>query len=255
MTLRSLHRMRSMGSRGLDLAPQLIRNPRLLYGGLRGINIGLLGALDRPWIRRFGIETVIDVGANTGQFSSAVHIVCPTAKIYAFEPLPDCVERLQERMKSVPRFQAFATAVGNDSGTVRMHRSNFSPSSSLLEMTSVHKEAFPWTAETSETDVKISTLDSFLPVLDLTEKVLLKIDVQGFEREVLLGAVQILQKAALVFVETSFGHLYEGASAFSDIYESMVSSGFEFRGFLDQLEHPNTGQPLQGDAIYVRNTR
>jgi hypothetical protein len=52
--------------------------------------------LDTPWFKSFGIDTVLDIGANTGQFTKTILALLPNANIYSFEPLPDCFEQLQE---------------------------------------------------------------------------------------------------------------------------------------------------------------
>jgi FkbM family methyltransferase len=252
MVTSSLKRLRRTAGRALDVSPQLLRNPSHLRAGLSGVHIGVLEALDKPWLREMGIAAVVDVGANTGQFARAAHHVFPDARIYAFEPLPDCLETMRRRMDGVANFEAFGSAIGNEEGTVTIHRSAFSPSSSILDMTSKHMEAFPWTADGTDLEVEIHRLDAFLPRMNLEGKVLLKIDVQGFSQQVLLGAAVTLAQSDMVFIETSFVGLYEGEATFDDIYRFMKEAGYTFIGFLDQLEHPGTGQILQGDAIFSR---
>ena len=134
-----------------------------------------------------------------------------------------------------------------------MHQSASSPSSSILSMTDEHAEAFPWTAGEAEVEVEIHRLDHFLPQLRLERKVLLKIDVQGYSLPVLHGAPETLLKVDTVIVETSFTELYEGEANFDQVYRFMVDAGFRFMGLLDQLAHPESGAPLQGDAIFRRS--
>jgi hypothetical protein len=59
------------------------------------------------WIRNLDIKTVIDVGANTGQFAAEIHAILPKAAIYSFEPLRECYDFLVDNMSHVPKFQAF----------------------------------------------------------------------------------------------------------------------------------------------------
>lgn len=247
----SLKKIRRQAGRALDVSPQLVRNPSYILAGLGGVHIGVLEALDKPWLREIGFSTVIDVGANTGQFARAAHHVFPDARIYSFEPIPGCLETMKRRMQGISGFEAFGSAIGNEEGTITIHQSAFSPSSSILAMTSEHTDAFPWTAGGTDVVVEIHRLDSFLPRMNLDGKVLLKIDVQGFSQQVLLGAPLTLARSDMVLVETSFVSLYEGEATFDQTYRLMTDAGFSFIGFLDQLEHPGTGRILQGDAIFV----
>ncbi len=203
--------------------------------------------------RDIRLDVVVDVRADSGQFIRADHAVFPNARIYSFEPLPDCLAAMQQRMKGVPGFQAFGSAVGDEDGTITIHQSSSSPSSSLLPMTAEHTEAFPWTGGGQDIEVEIHRLDHFLPQMQLDGNVLLKIDVQGFSQQVLLGAPKTLGRSRAVFIETSFVQLYEGEATFDATYRFMVDAGFEFVGFLDQLEHPKSGRILQGDAIFLKS--
>ena len=69
--------------------------PSLFVYVLKGVHVGEFLKLNSPWIKQAGIKTVLDVGAHAGEFASAVRAVLPDARIYAFEPLPDCYDKLQ----------------------------------------------------------------------------------------------------------------------------------------------------------------
>lgn len=247
-----IQKFQRQAGRAIDMSPQFIRQPGHIRDVLRGVHPGNLAALDKGWLKVIGFDVILDVGANTGQFARAAHTVFPNARIYSFEPLPNCLTAMRERMKGIDRFQAFGSAIGNEDGAITIHQNMSSPSSSILPMTPEHTEAFPWTEGGTEIEVEIHRLDHFLPQLDLSGNVLLKIDVQGFSQQVLLGATETLSQARAVFIETSFVRLYEGEATFDATYRFMIDAGFEFAGFLDQLEHPKSGRILQGDAIYLR---
>ncbi len=247
-----LARARVLSSKALHAAPRVIANPRHLVYAARGVHWATLTMVDVPWLRQLGVRTVIDVGANTGQFASASRVVFPAARIYSFEPIPDCFNQLNRRMLGVKDFEAFNVAIGSNEGEAPFFHNAFPESSSLLEMSRTHSEAFPWTGESTTTTVHVRTLDSFLPDMSLIRPLLLKIDVQGFEEAVLTGASRTLLSTDVVLIEVSFMKLYAGEPSFDQIQHLMKQSGFVLAGFLDQLNHPATGQPLQGDAIYLR---
>ena len=247
-----LSHIRRYANRAIDIAPQLIHHPDHLVAAARRVHVGVLGSLDKVWLRDLKFAVILDIGANSGQFARAAHHVFPNARIYSFEPLPGVFSEMQRRMSGISQFRGFASAIGNEDSVITIHESSSSPSSSILPMTSEHTGAFPWTEGGRDVEVEIHRLDYFFPQLDLNGRVLLKIDVQGFSREVLYGATETLKLTDTVFIETSFVQLYEGEPTFDEIYQLMRDAGFEFVGLLDHLEHPQTGKILQGDAIFRR---
>lgn len=221
---------------------------------IKGVHLGELLNLSRyeKFLKSADIKTVFDVGANTGQFASAIKVLLPDAKIYSFEPIPECYERLTKKFPSNEQYQAFCVALGNEAGKITFWKSQFAESSSILPMSEIHKENFPWTAESIPIEVPVKTLDAVFPELNIIPKVLLKIDVQGYEKKVLEGGIISLEKIDFVLVETSFQTLYEGQATFDEIYRFLTSAGYEFAGNFDQLIAPLDGTILQGDALFVK---
>jgi FkbM family methyltransferase len=206
----------------------------------------------RKWFHSADVKTVIDVGAHQGEFASAIAALLPDARIYSFEPLPECFVALRRTMRKHPRFGSFMVALGDRQEETSMWRSGFSESSSLLPMDDLHKRAFPWTADLTPVRVTVEKLDSFLPDLQLEANVLLKIDVQGFESKVIVGAGHTLERVQYVLVEVSFRTLYQGQSSFHEVYEQLILRGFVFAGIMDQLSSPIDSSPLQADALFIR---
>jgi FkbM family methyltransferase len=245
-------KLKRMVDRAVELVPELVQEPRRIVGVAKGLHPGSLVSLDVPWVWAFDPDVVLDIGANTGQFGQVALHVFPRARVLSFEPLPECVQAMGKRIGANPRFRIFPYAIGNADTTITIHRSASSPSSSILPMNEAHTSAFPWTEGREPVEVPLRRLDSLLPDLGLTGRVLMKIDVQGFGLEVLKGAVATLQRVDMVFIEVSFVSLYEGEPSFHDIYAFMRDAGFAYSGLLDSLEHPETKEALQGDAIFRR---
>jgi FkbM family methyltransferase len=218
---------------------------------LKGVHIGEFLKLNRSWIKQAGIKTVIDVGAHAGEFSSAVRTVLPNARIYAFEPLPECCDEIRLKLGHGP-FQVFQVAVGDRSGQVEFWRSSFTKSSSVLPMAQLHREAFPWSASNECLTVPLMRLDDYVDKVEVEPKVLLKIDVQGYEDRVLRGGLQFLKRVDWIVVEVSFRPLYEGQGQFADVYDFLVKQGFSYSGNVEQLLSPSDGSILQADALFVR---
>src|ERR1700746_1344766 len=92
--------------------------PRYAALPFRGIHIAEFIKLNHAWVKNAGIKTVIDVGANSGEFSSAMHAVVPNAHIYAFEPLGSCHNKLRKRLGNNGSLDSFQVAIGDRRGTV-----------------------------------------------------------------------------------------------------------------------------------------
>ncbi len=206
------------------------------------------------WLKNQNIRTVFDVGANVGRFTVMIHKILPEASIYAFEPLKDCYEQLVASMKRSAKFQAFNYALGDEESETDIHRSNYSPSSSMLPMQDLHRRAFPFTKEETRERIKVRRLDGIVQDLDIRENILIKIDVQGFEDKVILGGKQLISRAKILIVETNFANLYERQPLFDVIYEMLRQKGFSYKGNLDQLLNPLDGRVLQADSIFIKES-
>jgi len=198
------------------------------------------------------IDMVLDIGANVGEFTEEILRHAPHARVFAFEPLPDCFASLKKRFAQNKNIRVWNVALGDKNGTVAMRRSSFHPSSSLLTMLPVHKKMWPKTAGSSEVTVPISTLDDVMRDIPLNGNVMIKMDVQGYEDKVLLGAKETLKKASLLLIETAFMPLYEGQPLFDDIYKIVHDAGFSYWGHKEEHFSPIDGSRVAEDSIFVR---
>lgn len=207
----------------------------------------------RVWFQKKGIQTVIDVGSYIGSFAYAMRHILPEVQIYSFEPLPDNYESLVKNLSTFGNFQAFNIAIGEQAGEIEFNRSDFNPSSSVLEMEDLHRQTFPHSAHSTLVKVPVARLDDFREKMTLVPPVFLKIDVQGFEEAVLQGAEQVLKQVDFLEIEVSFQSLYSGQALFDKIYQRLVESGFHFAGNFDSMLSPLDGSILQADAIFIKN--
>jgi FkbM family methyltransferase len=196
--------------------------------------------------------TVIDVGANAGQFAVAAAKLLAPAKIYAFEPIPEVCELLKKNTASIPQLEAAALALGETEGRREFHRNSYSLSSSILSLARSHLEAFPDAREVATIDVQLSTLDIVFADKEIAPPVLLKLDVQGYEAKVIEGGKATLDRTRWVVAETSLRPLYEGEALFLDLVGIMNESGFRFLRPVGWLSDPRNGEVLQLDALFER---
>lgn len=207
------------------------------------------------WLNDLNIKTVFDIGGNIGQFARMIHNILPAASIYSFEPLEDCYKQLQSNMRDASNFKAFNFALGDKDTEMDIYRNEYSPSSSLLKMGKLHKQAFPYTNKEGIEKIKVKRLDDIIHDLKVEDNILIKIDVQGYEDRVILGGKKLFAKAKVLIVETSFQILYESGPLFDTIYEILKQKGFKYMGNLGQIKNPINGSVLQSDSIFINNIR
>ena len=240
--------------RRLYKACRLLEDPRLVALHRQGVDVDAFERFRRPWFAELGINTVLDIGANTGQFARLMREVLPHARIYSFEPLPDCFRALREWADGTAGVHAYNCGIGSAEGELTIFRNPYADTSSFRPMTELCRDQFPFTqGEQRPISVPVRPLDSLEGELEIEPGLMVKIDVQGFEDEVIAGGRRLLSRARLVIMEVSFAPLYDGVASFDALYASMREMGFEFRGFLDQLVGPADGAVLQGDAMFLKS--
>lgn len=197
-------------------------------------------------------RTVIDVGANVGQFAVASAKLFAPVAVHSFEPHPGCFAALKKNLASLPDTHVYPIGVGSTEGTVTFHLNSHTHSSSFLALSGKHRNAFPDAVEIESIQVSVSTLDAVFQGRELVAPVLLKIDVQGYEAEVLKGAVGTLKRVDYVILEGSFEAMYEGEVLFTDLVMHMQGRGFRFLRPVGLLRKPQTGEIVQMDALFQR---
>lgn len=198
-------------------------------------------------------RTVLDVGANTGQFAVAAAKLFPEAEVHCFEPVPECVYELRKNVAQLGEVRVHPYALGEGKNTLQFRVNSFSPSSSLLPLTEAHRRAFPGAHEERTIEVEVSTLDRVFDSVDSESPVLLKLDVQGYEKRVLRGGKTALEHVDYVVMEVSFKLMYEGEATFMELAKIMEGYGFRFERPVGWLSSPRTDEILQMDALFVRN--
>lgn len=201
------------------------------------------------WIKTLGIQTVLDIGANEGQFAAKLLFALPDVALHCFEPLPQAFSVLTKKFGNHPQVTLYNIALGTIDGTMDIHLNEYSPSSSFLEMDDKHKDSFTYAVKTGLTQVNIKRLDDL--DIKFNQSMLVKIDVQGFEDQVINGGRCVIESASVIIVEVSYKSLYKNQPLFDDIYENLKARGFIYQGNLEQLTSPVTGELLQADAIFL----
>ena len=202
-------------------------------------------------LRRLAFDFVVDVGANRGQFSLVCRRVNPGAKIVGFEPLAEPARIYRALFADDPNIRLCEAALGAQSGKTVMHVSARDDSSSLLPIAQAQTDNYPGSGEVGTQDVAVTTLPEAVSPQEFGARNLLKIDVQGFELEVLKSADSLLPRFAWVYVECSYLPLYEGQPLADEVIAFMLARGFVVSGRYNVSYIAGTDQPLQADLLFV----
>jgi FkbM family methyltransferase len=203
---------------------------------------------------RFEVDLVLDVGANVGQFASALRIFGYKGKLVSFEPLVMEHRILSETACRDPSWQVHTRcAIGDFDGKAEINVSGNSVSSSLLPMLNMHSSAAKDSAYVGIEETPIFKLDTVaLNYLEGANSIFLKIDTQGFEWNVIEGAKQILPHVQGVLCEMSMIPLYEGQHLWREMIQRIESLGFTLWAILPGFVDSRDGKTLQFDAVFFR---
>lgn len=195
------------------------------------------------YLAKKNIRTIFDVGANTGQFASLTLKNNPNANIYSFEPHPISFAKLNLLKSS--NFRCFNIGLGavNSKMTLYDYKNNQGSEHAALNkdvITNVHD------GEASEIEVDIVRIDDFCAEHNVEQVDLLKIDVEGFELDVLKGAENLIKSKKIKYIQFEFN-------------ANNLISRTTLRDFEDLLKEyhlyrliPNGFQPLNNEKMLFK---
>jgi len=195
------------------------------------------------------LQCVVDVGANVGQWSNALFQLVSPKKLIMIEPGPAMFAELREKYFGRSGVELHNVAIGDRNGLTKLRITRDTTGASLLPPRADMRQLIGsnWTVE-REVECEIRTLDSLLAAVP--EISLLKIDVQGYEREALAGAAETLGKTKFVLIELNYMPQYEGGSWFGEIHELLTRNfGFVLVDATKPLRL--NGRASMSDGLYV----
>jgi FkbM family methyltransferase len=196
-------------------------------------------------------DVVFDVGANVGDFTECVLAHQPWAVVHAFEPLPDVYKTLCARFKDYPGIYCRNVALGGEAGEAAINVSNFHEASSFLENGQLLDEkvyGIDFTVR-EVVAVPVETVAKYVSARGLGNIKLLKLDVQGYELEVLKGAEPVFNRVEYIYVEAQFQELYKGGPLYSDIFEFLNQRGFDLLR-MTAFRTDDGGRLMECDMIF-----
>jgi FkbM family methyltransferase len=198
---------------------------------------------------------LVDVGANEGQFLFAALEMVSPARVVTFEPQPPLAARLREAVRGRPGVTVVQAAVGAEPGEVALHVTDQTGCSSILDPKpdQFRKLYGGWAPAVVETvQVPQVTLDRELAAVERVG--LLKLDVQGYELQVLRGAADVLRRTDAVLVEVNYFQFYDGATTFDDVHRLLSDAGFALTGVSPPVMNGEQ-VPTYADAVYTNVRR
>jgi FkbM family methyltransferase len=201
------------------------------------------------------IDAVVDVGANEGLFARGLRDEGFTGRIVSFEPLSSAFVLLALASAPDPKWECQRLALGATAGEATLNVAGNLASSSFLPIDRELTEAEPRLAYIGSEECSLSTLDILAPDLfQPEERLYLKLDVQGFELEVLRGAEATLEHVVVLDVELSQTQLYEGAPLMDEVVAYLAERDYVLLGTEPAYVHPRTGETVQLNGLFVRNS-
>lgn len=189
------------------------------------------------------VETIFDVGANIGQTVEELSSVIDYGSIHAFEPVPASYAQLQAVAARHANVHCHNVALGSQPGAVQMHAMGSAGTNSLLAASGA-----------DSIDVPVETVDAFAEKHGINSIDLLKIDTEGYEVEVLLGASAMLSQGKVRFVlaECEFTlRPNEPHGDFFKIAELMLGHGYRLVATYTEGIDTATGWRW-GDVLFTR---
>jgi FkbM family methyltransferase len=205
------------------------------------------------FLRSRNIDLVIDVGANVGQYAKGLREDAYAGWIVSFEPIAAAYEELAALANKDARWKAMNMALGDDEGVANINVAQWSVFSSMLPQlpTAI---VFDSEAQVVRSEsVRIARLDDIFPELPRSKAAFLKIDTQGYERQVLLGARECLPSFLGVQMELPIIHLYEGTWKFHEAVAYMIDLGFEISNIMPtNYDQTDSVSLVEVDCIFRR---
>jgi FkbM family methyltransferase len=204
-------------------------------------------------MRRRGINVVLDVGANVGQYAADLRRDGYRGRLVSVEPIPGVFEQLRRANEHDPSWSGHQLAISDQAGIVRLQVSTDTVCSSVLATTETLTDHIPTAAACEQVEVQSLTLDQLWSASKGDEdRLMVKLDVQGYENQVLDGGASTLDSLSLIEIEMGLVPLYSGGSTIHTLLPRLQAAGLALIsidcGYVDAA----TGQVLDIDVLAGR---
>lgn len=204
-------------------------------------------------IKKFQIDCFWDVGANIGQTGESIRKHGYTGNILSFEPQEEAYKKLLKNSFNDRKWKIYEKCGLGQNGFKKINISKNSVSSSFLEMENLHIDKNPESKFIKKEEVKIISLSEvFNKEKNSFKKNFLKIDTQGYEKEVLDSGENILDNFIGISCEISVQPLYKNEAKFLDIINYLNTKGFEIYSVHNSYYEIDYGQTFSVDIVFIK---
>lgn len=207
-------------------------------------------------LKRKPTPVILDVGAHQGETVEKILAINQNSSLYCFEPSIANYIFIKKKYKNNKNIHAFNIGLGNKKGMKKFYENQASPISSFRKFDRQNQIESSWGIRKTKYlkiyNVEINTIDSWLKNKSLKNIDLLKIDTQGFELDVLIGAKNSLKKGIIknIILEIIFVRVYENQPNLSEICDLLFSYNYKLNAILDS-SYSKDGELLQADFLYL----
>ena len=195
-------------------------------------------------------ETIIDIGSNKGQFILLIEKLFPNKMVYSFEPIKEMIDKQKKFFKYKKNIIFNNLALGSSITSKDFLITNRMDSSSFLKIAEDKNESKKYLIK-EKRNIKISTLDSILLNEKISRPILIKMDVQGYELEVLKGSNDLLKKTDYLLLEVSENEMYQNQPTEKIIIKYLKDLNFDIFKANEWLNIKNTNFN-QRDVLFYK---
>jgi FkbM family methyltransferase len=219
-------------------------------------------AAGRPLARRLeqlfalcGIERVLDVGANRGQYRDFLRFDMGwRGPILSIEPDPELARGLRDRAAALgdALWTVRELALGRETGRATLNRMALSVYNSFRAPRAADSDADPKNSVVARCEVEVRRLDELRGELGDLSRCFVKLDTQGYDLEVLAGGAAAFREIPLVQTEISFRPIYEEMPGWQESVRAFEAAGFRFADLFTLPDSLRDGLPVEADCLFMR---
>jgi FkbM family methyltransferase len=193
--------------------------------------------------------SLLDIGANRAEWSSMFLEVYPGAHCYLVEPLQECESHLKKFVSRNKDSRYFLCAAGSENTETIITIWDDLYGSSLLPNADKNK-----LQQGKQRVIEVKKVNDLIRDNGIPVPQIVKIDVQGFELEVLKGAGDLLGKTEIFILEVSLFSFDDvpGMPEFYDVVHFMHQKGYVAYDFPGFIRRPYDGALGQCDIAFVK---
>ncbi|MGV9455466.1 FkbM family methyltransferase [Streptomyces sp. NPDC003635] len=202
----------------------------------------------------YGVNCVLDVGANRGQYAKRLRRHGYRGRIVSFEPTREAYDRLSDAAANDPDWRVHHCGLGREDTTAEIHV-GWNTMNSLLPASDYGRDRYKRFHTTRTEEIRVRRLDAVLDeALDgLSDpRPFLKMDTQGYDLEVFAGAGERIADFVGLQSEVAVLRLYEGSPAMSEALATYEDGGFEITGMYPVTREAATGRVVEFDVVMMR---